>query len=177
MNGRVGKDTGVGQYTFVGSRGSSVVDYILASQPLFKFAKEFEVHGPNILSDHCLISCNFEFFIQQNLNTQTEEFEQVNGKYTWKSESKDEFIDRLEHSSSLEKLNILNTNISNSVDNNDIKSCLSDFVNIIASAAAPMYKKGNYDENANVTESDFFPNKHENPWYNQECHEKKNIVF
>ena len=170
MNGRLGKDTGVGQYTFEGSRDSSVVDYILASQPLFKFAKEFEVHEPNILSDHCLISCNFEF-IQQNLNTQTEEFEQVNGKYTWNSESKDEFIDRLEHSSSLEKLNILNTNIS--VDNNDIKLCLSDFVNIIASAAAPMYKKGNYDKNANVTESDFFPNKHENPWYNQECHENK----
>ena len=79
MNGRVRKDTGVGQYTFVGSRGSSVVDYILASHSLLKFAKEFEVHELNILSDHCLISCNFEFFIQQNLNTQTKEFEQVNG--------------------------------------------------------------------------------------------------
>ena len=83
----------------------------------------------------------------------------------------------LEHSSSLEKLNILNTNISNSVNNNDINLCLSDFVNIIASAAAPMYKKENYDKNANVTESDFFFH------INMKTHgitknvTKKNIVF
>ena len=30
MNGRVGNDCGVGRYTFVGSRGSSLVDYVLA---------------------------------------------------------------------------------------------------------------------------------------------------
>ena len=28
MNGRVGKDSGVGKYTFLGSRGRSLVDYI-----------------------------------------------------------------------------------------------------------------------------------------------------
>ena len=66
----------------------------------------------------------FEFLFQQTLNAQTEAFEQVNGKYTWKSESKDEFIDRLEHFSSLEKLKTLNTNISNSIDNNDIRTLL-----------------------------------------------------
>ena len=52
MNGRVGGDTGIGRYTFVGSRGSSVVDYVIASQELFKFVKYFEVQEPNILSDH-----------------------------------------------------------------------------------------------------------------------------
>ena len=34
MNGRVGADKGIGKYTFVGSRGSSVVDYVLSSQDL-----------------------------------------------------------------------------------------------------------------------------------------------
>ena len=31
MNGRVGADQGIGKHTFVGSRGSSVVDYVLSS--------------------------------------------------------------------------------------------------------------------------------------------------
>ena len=56
MNGRVGNDEGVGKYTFVGSRGSSLVDYLLASQNLFPFVQDFLVHDPNILSDHCLIN-------------------------------------------------------------------------------------------------------------------------
>ena len=56
MNGRVGADKGLGKYTFVGSRGSSVVDYVLSSQDLFKSISHFEVHDPNIISDHCLIT-------------------------------------------------------------------------------------------------------------------------
>ena len=56
MNGRVGNDEGVGKYTFVGSRGSSLVDYVLASQDMFYFVKYFCVQDPNILSDHCLIN-------------------------------------------------------------------------------------------------------------------------
>ena len=35
LNGRVGNDKGIGRYTFVGNRGSSVVDDVLASQILF----------------------------------------------------------------------------------------------------------------------------------------------
>ena len=42
MNGRVGKDSGVGKYTFVGSRGRSVVDYMLASQSLFTLVKNLK---------------------------------------------------------------------------------------------------------------------------------------
>lgn len=55
MNGRVGSDNGVGRYTFVGSRGCSVVDYILSTQDFFQFIKDFEVQEPNILSDHALL--------------------------------------------------------------------------------------------------------------------------
>ena len=41
MNGRKGDDYGVGKFTFVGSRGSSVVDYILSSQDLFHRFRSF----------------------------------------------------------------------------------------------------------------------------------------
>ena len=36
---RVGNDGGVGRFTFVGSRGRSLVDYVLSSQNMFQFVK------------------------------------------------------------------------------------------------------------------------------------------
>ena len=64
MNGRVGNDGGIGRYTFVGSRGSNVVDYVLASQSLFDFVNDFEVQDSNILSDHFCIDFSFDFSIE-----------------------------------------------------------------------------------------------------------------
>ena len=55
LNGRVGLDGSVGKYTFVGTLGNSVVDYVLASHSLFKLCHSFEVKQPNILSDHCAV--------------------------------------------------------------------------------------------------------------------------
>ena len=61
MNGRVGDDYGIGRYTFVETRGSSVVDYVLSSQDLFTYVSHFKVHYPNILSDHCLLTVSYTF--------------------------------------------------------------------------------------------------------------------
>ena len=68
MNGRVGNDYGVGRYTFVGHRGSSVVDYVLARPDFFNFVKHFEVQEPNILSDHCVIEFSFDLGCCQQQN-------------------------------------------------------------------------------------------------------------
>ena len=61
MNGRVGNDNGIGRHTFVGHRGSILVDYVLGSQEMFNLVTSFDVQEPNILSDHCLVSFSFEF--------------------------------------------------------------------------------------------------------------------
>ena len=37
LNGRVGNDLTIGKCTFVGSRGSSLIDYVLASEDIFMF--------------------------------------------------------------------------------------------------------------------------------------------
>ena len=66
MNGRVGQDREIGRYTFVGNRGSSLVDYVLGSQEMFNLIKSFEVQEPNILSDHCIVNFSFEFGSCQN---------------------------------------------------------------------------------------------------------------
>ena len=68
MNGRVCNDRDIGRYTFVGSRGSSVVDYVIATQNLFKNVTSFNVHEPNILSDHCVVDFTLSFDILENNN-------------------------------------------------------------------------------------------------------------
>ena len=66
LNGRVGRDANIGKYTFFGyrSRGSSLVDYVLCSDSVFKYISSFEVGDPNILSDHCCIYFEFENFTE-----------------------------------------------------------------------------------------------------------------
>ena len=76
------------RYTFVCSRGCSVVDYVLSSQDLFKCIIHLEVQEPNILTDHCLISFLFDFFTEETSISRSEEYEQVNNKYTWKTDFK-----------------------------------------------------------------------------------------
>ncbi len=60
MNGRVGNDACVGKYTYVGSRGRSLIDYVVASTNIFPYVNKFNVNSPNILSDHCAISFSLE---------------------------------------------------------------------------------------------------------------------
>jgi len=59
MNGRL-EDLN-GKCTYAGRTGSSVVDYVIATQKLFPFVKHFEVHEPNLLSDHCVVDFAFCF--------------------------------------------------------------------------------------------------------------------
>ena len=54
-NGRVGEDKNVGACTYVGSKGSSLVDFCIVNVELLSEFSTFFVHDPNILSDHCLI--------------------------------------------------------------------------------------------------------------------------
>ena len=55
-NGRVGSDAGIGECTYVGSSGSSLIDYVLVSEDLLKCFASFDVYDPNPVSDHCLIA-------------------------------------------------------------------------------------------------------------------------
>ena len=104
MKGRVGNDSGIGRYAFVGHRERSVLDYVLGSQDMFKFIKCFELYEPSIISDHCLISFSFEFGSNMyTQNAQIDDCEYVREKYIWNAESKDEFINRLEQESVVEK--------------------------------------------------------------------------
>ena len=54
-NGRLGSDIGVGIYTYDGSTGRSVIDYVAVNSYLLDVISDFHVGDPNILSDHCAV--------------------------------------------------------------------------------------------------------------------------
>lgn len=95
MNGRIGNDNGIGRYTFVDDRCSSLVDYVLGSQVMFNYVKSFEVHEPNILSDHSLVTLSFEFGSTEMQEEQNEEYEYISEKYILRNALKEEYNDRL----------------------------------------------------------------------------------
>ena len=140
LNGRVGDDRGVGKFTFVGNRGCSVVDYVLASQNLFEFVSTFQVHDPNILSDHCLLSFSFTFGDEPIAESIFDSYDVIDGKFVWKAEFKDEYINRLNDEHTTEQLNLLHANIS-SCDENGITTCLEEFVSIFDNVCSPILKK------------------------------------
>ena len=167
MNGRVGNDNGIGRYTFVGHRGSSVVDYVLGSQDMFDFVKSFEVHDPNILSDHCLVSFSFQFGLVQHQEMQADDDEFISEKYSWKNDLKHEYTSCLADDHTKAQLNLLDTKISNCTHESDVQSCVSDFVNILHNVSSPLFKKSIKQEKSKPTITN------ENPWYNEACHDKK----
>ena len=65
VNGRVCEDSGVGKCTYVGSRGSSFIDYVIADHELFEYFSNFCVEDPNILSDHCALNFVLDFDLPQ----------------------------------------------------------------------------------------------------------------
>ena len=48
VNGRLGEDAGVGKCTYVGSRGSSLINYVIAGTELFEYFSNFCVEGLNL---------------------------------------------------------------------------------------------------------------------------------
>ena len=176
MNGRVGNDQGIGKYTFVGSRGRSLVDYVLSSQLMFKFIKDFEVQEPNILSDHCLDRFCFVFSCDRVNNQEYDQYETVDSKYKGNSECKAEFILCLQQNTISDQLASLNANISNCINGDEIESCVSDFVNIIDEMSTPLFKKTFQNPATNESSDKSFTNKSDTIGL-VKCVEKKGSVF
>ena len=157
MNGRVGSDYEVGRYTFEGSKGSSLVDYVLSLQNLFNYIKSFIVQEPNILSDHCMISFCLEFHSDTIQGAESEEYGFVDGKYNWKSDFKAVYVQAFQQQETTEKLNVLNRKIFNCSRNDDVNSCISDFTNLFGDISTPIFRltpMRNSSEQVNFSKKD-----------------------
>ena len=173
MNGRVGDDYGVGRYTFVGSRGSSVVDYILTSQDLLHQVKSFTVQDPNIMSDHCIINFCLEFGHSKNQSSECDEHGHVDGKFKWKSDFKADYIHSFQQQGTVDKLHVLNQKINDSSCNDEIDVCISDFINMIGDISSPIFKPSKSENKEQVNLS----KKTDTPWFNDKCEEKRHYFL
>ena len=66
LNGRVGKDGGVGNFTCFSGTSSSVIDYILVDIPLWHPCVDFEVMAA-VSSDHLPVKATFEWVSSKKL--------------------------------------------------------------------------------------------------------------
>ena len=97
-NGRVGQDANIGECTYVGRNGSSLIDYILVSQNMLDMFSSFHVCTPNIFSDHCEIKFSLsEIVASDELQENILKFEDPNvgNKYIWNKTLQDEYVTKL----------------------------------------------------------------------------------
>ena len=175
INGRFGEDQGFGRYTFVGSRGSSVVDYVLSSQNLLSFIDTFSISEPNILSDHCNLSFSLNFTKNEPMTCKNAKIpEKVKYKFVWDKQKAPNFTEELNSQNVLDKLSMLNNNIDHCVDNCDIDACVNNFNDIIENVSKPYFKRNvKSDKFYNDEDIPCFQSKRENPWFNDDCQESK----
>lgn len=172
LNGRVGADSYVGKYTYVSSIGKSVVDYVIASQSLFSRINTFSVDEPNILSDHCII--NFSLHSLEDVNydqNETESGSFIPYKYIWDSNNLDAYQSVLGSASVREAISSLQSEVFSAEAMEDINSNLSSFQNVMESVCTPLFRKNI------LHRKDYVINETNQPWYNEECKEKRNRFY
>ena len=62
VNGRLGEDKGIGDYTYLGCNGKSVIDYLLLCEELFTYIKHFSI-GERTESCHLPLEFGFNIAI------------------------------------------------------------------------------------------------------------------
>ena len=165
LNGRVGDDSGVGKFTFIGHKGSSVIDYVLASENIFHLFNKFTVHDANILSDHCLIQTSLVNSISCNddAHVSTDNvYDCIDYKFKWDNVKSDQFIECLNNDIVQGKLITNNVSVESASTQEELNICVSNFVTIIDEAASKLFKK------CSSTTCSTKRYK-QNSWYNDEC--------
>ena len=164
-----------GKYTYTGSRGNSLVDYVITTTHLFSHVEYFDIHDPNILSDHCLVDFSFSF-IQRSCNSndrtvECSEPQRVTDKYVWDSCKQNEYISGL--NLAIDNLNQLGDGINECCSSSDIDNCITELSNILDDVVSPLFKRHCKvkvtDKQANAESSQ--------PWFKLECYEKRKLFY
>ena len=140
-NGRLGDDRNIGKFTFTGSSGRSVVDYVITIPSMFDAIKKFRVCEPNILSDHCVL----EFSLFRNINIytmqreETEPSERQHKKCAWDDVKKDQFMFNV---NGVENQFLdLTENVTQARESVDTDRNIDSFLNVMENVCDPLFAK------------------------------------
>lgn len=139
-NGRFGQDRGVGKYTYVGSTGSCVVDYVIISPALMECLSKFYIDDPNILSDHCAVYFSLTCSSQVQINET--EFQPKIGqskKYVWNPENAEEYMTNINFQE--QEFFHLQTKLNEARTGQDIDENISEFINAMSEICDPLFAK------------------------------------
>ena len=111
-NGRVCEDKQIGAYTYVCSKGSSLVDYCIVNIELLSDFSSFYVHDPNMLSDLCLNEFAFSSsFVLLDENMYSENDGAHFHYYKWDTNSKEEYQSSISSSVFKEEISSLTESV------------------------------------------------------------------
>lgn len=173
-NGRFGQDRGVGKYTYVGSTGSSVVDYVIISPALMECLSKFYIDDPNILSDHCAVYFSLTCSSQVQINET--EFQPKIGqskKYVWNPENAEEYMTNINFQE--QEFFHLQQKLNEARTGQDIDENISEFINAMSEICDPLFAK-NIRLGSNNNFFSAFKEKNQ-PWFDQECTNKREIFY
>ena len=127
VNGRVGSDKNVGQFTCVNFQGRSLLDYILSPKPMFNLFDTFIVHDPSVYSDHCMLSLTLSLVFER-FTIESNEVPQF--KCVWQET---DFVEKLTCDKMVEKLATFERKILNcsNVNTDFINDIVLEFTNVI----------------------------------------------
>ena len=154
VNGRLGVDKGIGEFTYQSVLGRSVIDYVLLQPDFFKYVSQFIVHDIFTFSDHAPLQLSLK--MKRNLLPVSEN-RQIH-KIVWDKDKFESFRNSL--SDSLIDLDLLVDRIVH--DNLNIDDGIENFSAVLYSNADRVFGK-------DITVKTSQTRKFKSPWFNNEC--------
>ncbi|MEW8544930.1 MAG: reverse transcriptase family protein, partial [Candidatus Thiodiazotropha sp.] len=162
-NGRLGSDKDIGEFTFYGEKGCSVVDYLLVPLIDFEFISYFEICDVTEFSDHAGLS--FGLSCKQKSDNNTTISEQTYArKLKWNNDKMADFQNSVSDLSDL--FESLSLSIEQDDSENNINDTLRKFSDSLYNCSDRHFGKSIFTENCSK------PIK-ENKWFDEQCHTAK----
>jgi hypothetical protein len=143
VNGRSGRDKGVGDFTFVNRQGRSVIDYVIVNEDKLDTIHDFTVHSPNVYSDHCQLS----FVLYGDTCVDCDDSHNKTGvrerKFVWDSALADQYTARLDSVDTRRRLSEIDNLIDSQVPlgEESVSDIVYQFTNILQDTAQPLFEK------------------------------------
>ena len=141
LNGRAHKDRGVGRKTFFSHRGESAIDYIMCSKAVVRNVVDFEIHEPNVFSDHVVVSCTISMCCESREERVSELSERKTcTQAKWRKERKDDYVANIGTNEVKCRVNELSELISRNADTNVLERSVCELSEILVTAGSSHVK-------------------------------------
>ena len=183
VNGRLGEDQGVGEFT---CKDASVVDYVILSHDMFQFVVNFKIHAFNELFSDCHNAISIQFELgrhagESNGETKSENVnessisgdEKQQKRVNWDKSLKIDYVNELGNEDILilgQKLDVLIKHI-HTVRQEDVNDIVGEFNSILIQAA------NNLGMIKVIRKNKSIPKGNKKCWFTKECQMKRKAYY